>query len=64
MTRAIAPHIRFDFDMTVRHTTWSLVIGGTFYWLTIMVNQTMVQRYISLPSKALAKRQVELKEAV
>ncbi len=47
---------KFDFDMTVKHTTWSLVIGGCFFWLTIMVNQAMVQRYVSLSSKNEAKR--------
>ncbi|KAF4529676.1 hypothetical protein B566_EDAN010762 [Ephemera danica] len=34
-----------------RHTVWSLVIGGYFYWTAFnAVNQTMVQRYLSLPS--------------
>ncbi|XP_065351696.1 sodium-coupled monocarboxylate transporter 1 [Cloeon dipterum] len=34
-----------------RHTVWSLVIGGYFYWTSFnAVNQTMVQRYLSLPT--------------
>ncbi len=41
--------------MTERYTVWSLVVGGTFIWLAVMVNQTTVQRYISLRSKKEAK---------
>jgi len=43
----------FDFnpDPTVRHTFWSLIFGGYFMWLAIFgVNQTQVQRYMSMPS--------------
>ncbi len=46
---------RFDLDMTERYTVWSLVVGGAFFWLTLMVNQATVQRYISLRSKKEAK---------
>ncbi|XP_044314914.1 sodium-coupled monocarboxylate transporter 2 isoform X2 [Drosophila rhopaloa] len=35
----------------VRHTLWSVLIGGFSYWTSINVtNQAMVQRYMSLPS--------------
>ncbi|EDW75843.2 uncharacterized protein Dwil_GK14981 [Drosophila willistoni] len=35
----------------IRHTVWSVLIGGFFYWTSFnAVNQTMVQRYMSLPS--------------
>ncbi|XP_023174557.2 sodium-coupled monocarboxylate transporter 2 isoform X1 [Drosophila hydei] len=35
----------------VRHTVWSVLIGGFSYWISFnAVNQTMVQRYMSLPS--------------
>ncbi|EDX04189.1 GD22434 [Drosophila simulans] len=35
----------------VRHTVWSVLIGGFSYWTSFnAVNQTMVQRYMSLPS--------------
>ncbi|XP_033235662.1 sodium-coupled monocarboxylate transporter 2-like isoform X1 [Drosophila pseudoobscura] len=35
----------------VRHTVWCVLIGGFFYWTSFnAVNQTMVQRYMSLPS--------------
>ncbi|KFM71628.1 Sodium-coupled monocarboxylate transporter 2, partial [Stegodyphus mimosarum] len=39
----------FDFDPTVRHTVWSLTIGGFFTWLSIYgVSQPMVQRYLTI----------------
>ncbi|XP_025829264.1 sodium-coupled monocarboxylate transporter 1-like [Agrilus planipennis] len=35
-----------------RHTVISVIIGGTMYWTSFnAVNQTMVQRYLSLPTK-------------
>ncbi|CAD7080203.1 unnamed protein product [Hermetia illucens] len=35
-----------------RHTLWSVLIGGFLYWTSFnSVNQTMVQRYMSLPDK-------------
>ncbi|XP_075534774.1 sodium-coupled monocarboxylate transporter 1-like [Dermacentor variabilis] len=49
----------FDFhpDPTVRHSAWSLVIGGTFLWLTMYaVNQGWVQRYLSMPNVAAVRR--------
>lgn len=34
-----------------RQTLWGVLIGGFFYWTSFnSVNQTMVQRYMSLPS--------------
>ncbi|XP_076328094.1 sodium-coupled monocarboxylate transporter 2-like [Tachypleus tridentatus] len=41
----------FSFDPTVRHTVWSLGIGGSFTWLAVYgVNQAMVQRYLTIPN--------------
>lgn len=36
---------------TVRHSFWSVVIGGTFYWATMFCsNQASVQKYLSVES--------------
>ncbi|UYV61443.1 hypothetical protein LAZ67_1004869 [Cordylochernes scorpioides] len=51
----------WDPDPRTRHTVWSLAIGGYFTWITVYgVNQTMVQRYLALPSLAKARRAVLL----
>ncbi|XP_048486145.1 sodium-coupled monocarboxylate transporter 1 [Plutella xylostella] len=42
----------WSFSMYERQTGWGSVVGGMLYWTCFnSVNQTMVQRYISLPSK-------------
>ena len=47
---------RADPDPTVRHSVWSLIVGGTVGWLgTYGVNQASVQRYCALPSLQKAK---------
>ncbi|EEC05300.1 sodium-dependent multivitamin transporter, putative, partial [Ixodes scapularis] len=44
-------------DPTVRHSVWAMVIGGTFLWLTLYaVNQSWVQRYLSMPSIQAVRR--------
>ncbi|XP_045779022.1 sodium-coupled monocarboxylate transporter 1-like isoform X2 [Maniola jurtina] len=41
---------------TARHTIWNLIFGGLVYWLQAnSVNQTMVQRYLALPTLKGAK---------
>ncbi|CAN8021541.1 unnamed protein product [Ixodes persulcatus] len=46
-------------DPTIRHSVWAMVIGGTFLWLTLYaVNQSWVQRYLSMPSIQAVRRQV------
>lgn len=46
-----------SFDLTSRHTVWSLCIGGFVYWLkTNAISQNMIQRYLSLPNLASARR--------
>ncbi|XP_054709246.1 sodium-coupled monocarboxylate transporter 1-like [Uloborus diversus] len=48
--------IDFNPDPTVRHTIWSLTIGGLFTWLSIYaVNQAMIQRSLTIPTLARAK---------
>lgn len=43
--------------MYERHTFWGVVFGGFTYWTSFnSVNQTMVQRYMSLPSLKKAKQ--------
>ena len=38
-----------DPNPTVRHSFWSVVIGGTFYWTTMFCsNQASVQKYLSV----------------
>ncbi|XP_023301117.2 putative sodium-dependent multivitamin transporter [Lucilia cuprina] len=46
----------FNFDPTTRHTVWSVVIGGFFYWTSLFcTNQASVQKCMSLKSLRLAK---------
>ncbi|XP_043222905.1 sodium-coupled monocarboxylate transporter 1-like isoform X2 [Amphibalanus amphitrite] len=44
--------LNFDPSPGVRHTVWTLVVGGYFTWITIYgVNQAQVQRYLCVPTK-------------
>ncbi|TDG52671.1 hypothetical protein AWZ03_000904 [Drosophila navojoa] len=46
----------FDPSPTTRHTVWSVVIGGFFYWTSLFcTNQASVQKCMSLKSLKLAK---------
>ncbi|KFQ33256.1 Sodium-coupled monocarboxylate transporter 1, partial [Mesitornis unicolor] len=46
----------FDPNPLLRHTFWTIVIGGTFTWTGIYgVNQSQVQRYIACKSRFHAK---------
>lgn len=48
---------RFDFDPTIRHTFWSLVIGGYITWLgNYAANQSMIQRYLTIGTLRGAQR--------
>lgn len=50
------------FDLTIRHSYWSLVIGAFPNWLkTNAVSQNMIQRYLSLPTKEAATKYERLK---
>ena len=43
--------ISFNTSLYERQSVFSVLIGGTFYWTAFnSVNQTMVQRYLSLPT--------------
>nr|CAD7194225.1 unnamed protein product [Timema douglasi] len=38
-----------DPDPTVRHSFWSVVVGGTFYWTAMFcANQASIQKYLSV----------------
>lgn len=50
-------NFRFDFDPTVRHTVWSVIIGGTFYWATMFCsNQASIQKYMTVETLDQARR--------
>ncbi|XP_058122991.1 sodium-coupled monocarboxylate transporter 1 [Anopheles ziemanni] len=47
----------FDPNPTTRHTVWSVIIGGFFYWTSLFcTNQASVQKCMSLKSLKTAKR--------
>uniref|UniRef100_A0A1B6DZY1 Sodium-coupled monocarboxylate transporter 1 n=1 Tax=Clastoptera arizonana TaxID=38151 RepID=A0A1B6DZY1_9HEMI len=49
----------WSLDPTLRHTIWNLVIGGCISFLqSNAVSQTMIQRYLALPTKQEATRAV------
>ncbi|CAD7081832.1 unnamed protein product [Hermetia illucens] len=46
----------FNVNPTTRHTVWSVVIGGFFYWTSLFcTNQASVQKCMSLKSMKLAR---------
>ncbi|XP_037038899.1 sodium-coupled monocarboxylate transporter 2-like isoform X3 [Bradysia coprophila] len=48
-------------SMYERHTFWSVLIGGFSYWTSFnSVNQTMVQRYMSLPNLKKARQSIAM----
>ncbi|KAM3967594.1 sodium-coupled monocarboxylate transporter 2 [Aphomia sociella] len=56
-SRIELPSIKID--LTERHSLWSVTIGSTFYWFgNIAVNQSMMQRFLSLPNLQSSKRAV------
>lgn len=46
----------FRIDPTIRHTFWSLFIGGSCYWVIDNTRQFVIQRYLSLRSVKHARR--------
>lgn len=56
VTDASITHSSFDPNPTTRHTALSVVIGGFFYWASLLcVNQATVQKAMSLRNLAKAK---------
>lgn len=50
-------YFSLTFDLTERHSIWSVSIGATFYWIgNIAVNQSMMQRFLALSELKSAKR--------
>ena len=46
----------FSINPTIRHTLWSQLIGGVFYWVqTNAVSQNMIQRLVNSMFKYLMK---------
>lgn len=51
-----APH-SFRIDPTIRHSFWTLFIGGTIFWVNSNgLNQNMMQRYMALKDVKTARR--------
>nr|XP_044251029.1 sodium-coupled monocarboxylate transporter 2 [Drosophila takahashii] len=51
--------LNIDPSPYARQTVWSVIIGGTFYITSISaVNQTVVHRYMSLPSLKMARASI------
>nr|XP_044251073.1 sodium-coupled monocarboxylate transporter 2-like [Drosophila takahashii] len=51
--------LNIDPSPYARQTVWSVIIGGTFYWTSLnAVNQTVVHRYMSLPSLKMARTSI------
>ena len=45
----------FDTDITTRHTVWTMIVGGYFTWISVYgINQTQVQRYLTVNEKSKA----------
>lgn len=44
-------------DPTIRHSFWTLVIGGTIFWVNVNgLNQNMIQRYMALKDVRTARK--------
>lgn len=53
--------VHFETDPRIRHSFWSVVVGGTFLWLGIYaVSQSQVQRYLCCKSESEAKKSLYL----
>merc|ERR1719317_100511 len=51
----------FSTDITTRHSVWTMLIGGYFTWVSVYgINQTQVQRYMSVKDKSQAVKAIWL----
>jgi len=51
----------FDTDTSTRHTVWTMIIGGYFTWVSVYgINQTQVQRYMTVKNKSQAVKAIWL----
>jgi uncharacterized sodium:solute symporter family permease YidK len=47
----------FRIDPTIRHSFWTLVVGGTIFWVNVNgLNQNMIQRYLALKDVKTARK--------
>lgn len=46
----------FRINPTIRHTFWTLFVGGSCYWIIDNTHQTFIQRFLSLKSVEHAKK--------
>lgn len=53
--------LRMNPNPTVRHSVWSVVIGGSVYWTTMFCsNQASIQKYLSVETIGQARKSVWL----
>nr|XP_039270916.1 sodium-coupled monocarboxylate transporter 1-like [Styela clava] len=56
--------LRFDTDLRIRHSFWSMVLGGAVLWVSVYgVNQSQVQRYLCCKSVKRASQALYLNVA-
>lgn len=49
-------NISFRIDPTLRHTFWTLFVGGSWYWIIVNVSQTYIQRFLALKDLKTARK--------
>lgn len=48
--------LSFQFDPTIRHTFWTTVVGGSWYWIVVNTNQNVIQRFLALKDQKTARK--------
>lgn len=48
--------LSFQLDPTLRHTFWTLLIGGSWYWIICNTNQNVIQRFLALKDQKTARK--------